>query len=129
MGQCAVFISPHEFVWSVLTWGVMVRKNATAHKRLLFLATLILIEAGFNRLYSTQALTPPYGGCLYRNSKSVIIRTANPSALLFYNDLLLILLFIYDFVTVRHIHKITLIAGGCIIGAHFTITMLWRLLT
>jgi hypothetical protein len=43
--------------------------------------------------------------------------------------LLLIRLFIYDYISMSHIHKVTLIASGCIIGVHIVIIMLWGLLT
>lgn len=112
------------------TWGVIVRKNAAEHKRLLFLATLILVSAGFNRILLYAGIDPtikwlPLPGIANPSLSGV----PNQNALLLYNDALLILLFIYDFLTLRHIHKITLIASGCIIGVQFTVLMLWSSLT
>jgi hypothetical protein len=107
------------------TWGIIVRKNAGAHKRLLFLATLVLISAGFNRVLFSAGVNPTLPWVQFKNASGI----SGPSALLLYNDLLLIPLFIYDFVTVRRIHKITIIAVGWIIGVHLTITLVWPFLT
>src|SRR5262249_45910477 len=91
------------------TWGVMIRKKAAAHKRLLFLATLVLISAGFNRVLLYAGINPTIQWLsLPRIADSSLSENPNPSALLLYNDLLLIPLFIYDLVTVKRIHKITL---------------------
>ncbi len=111
-------------------WGIIVRKNAAAHKRLLFLATLVLISAGFNRMLIYAGVEPTlHWSILPRIAMPSLSGAPNWSAFLLYNDLLLIPLLIYDFVTVRHIHKITFIAGGCIIGVHITVTLLWPFLT
>jgi hypothetical protein len=107
------------------TWGIIVRKNAAAHKRLLFLATLVLISAGFNRVLLFAGVNPTI---LWLDSPS-LNGMPNPSALLFYNNLLLIPLFIYDLVTLRSIHKYTLIASGCIIAVHIITLTLWSVLT
>lgn len=112
------------------TWGVIVRKNAAAHKRLLFLATLMLIPPAFNRVLLFAGIDP----IIHWLPLPVLIDPSlsgipNPFLLILYNDLLLIPLFIYDLVTVRRIHKTTLIAVGCIIGVQITVTMLWRFLT
>ena len=112
------------------TWGVIVRKNAAAHKRLLFLATLVLISAGFNRLLLYAGVDPtirwlPLPGIATPSLSGY----QNWSALFLYNDLLLIPLLIYDLVTLRHIHKISIIGSAYIIGVHITVTMLWGSLT
>jgi uncharacterized membrane protein YozB (DUF420 family) len=108
-----------------LTWGIIKRKNAAAHKRLLLLATLVLISAGFNRLLLFAGVDPTI---LWLDNPS-LHGMPNPSALLFYNDLLLIPLFIYDLVTLRSIHKWTLIASGCIIAVQIIILSFWGVLT
>lgn len=111
-------------------WGVMERKNAAAHKRLLFLATLMLISAGFNRVLLFAGIDLDIGWIpLPGISDPSLSGIPNPAALLLYNDLLLIPLFIYDFVTLKHIHKVTLIAIGCIIGVHLAVVTLWRFFT
>jgi len=108
------------------SWGVIVRKNAAAHKRLLFLATLVLISAGFNRMLIYAGVDPTIHWSLLPGiAMPSLSGKPNWSAFSLYNDLLLIPLLIYDFVTLRHIHQITLIAGACIIGVHITVTMLW----
>ena len=37
-------------------WGILKRKNAAAHKRMLFLGTLVLISAGYNLFFYMQVL-------------------------------------------------------------------------
>ncbi|MDN3655532.1 hypothetical protein QWZ08_07840 [Ferruginibacter paludis] len=67
------------------TWGILVRKNGPAHKRLLFLATLVLMQAAIDRMPWLQAGAWPFI-CL---------------------DLMLIPLFIYDWITLKRIHPVT----------------------
>ncbi|MDB5023812.1 MAG: hypothetical protein JWP78_1567 [Mucilaginibacter sp.] len=91
----------------LFTWGILARKNAAAHKRLLFLATLILMQAAVDRIRFLPGL-----------NMALYIR-------FIYFDSLLIPLFIYDLLTVRHIHKITMISIVCIVFLQFTVTMAW----
>ena len=100
-----------DFIWDVLAleiagammfilffaWGMLVRKNAAAHKRLLLLATIILMGAAIDRM----RWLPRLENGLFSNFA--------------YLDALLIPLFIYDFFSVGRIHKITLLGGACII--------------
>jgi hypothetical protein len=109
------------------TWGIVLRKNGAAHKRLLFLATLVLISAGFNRVLLFAGVNATLQWLPFKNVS--LLGLPCPTALFLYNDLLLIPLLIYDFVTIRHIHKTTLIAGGCIIGVHIALGFVWRFLT
>lgn len=110
-------------------WGILQRKNAAVHKRLLFLATLVLVSAGFNRVLLFAGIDPTIQWLhLFGVANKSLLGIPHPSALLFYNDLLLIPLFIYDFFTIRGIHRITLITSGVIIVMHITITMFWGLL-
>lgn len=67
------------------TWGILVRKKAEEHKRLLFLATLVLMQAALDRIPFLQA--------------GVLAFIAL--------DVLLLPLFIYDWFKSRRIHKIT----------------------
>jgi hypothetical protein len=91
----------------LFTWGMLVRKNAAAHKRLLLLATLILMQAAVDRI----RFLPGIGTALY-------VR-------FIYLDVLLIPLFIYDLLTVRRLHKITIIGVGCILFLQFAVQMAW----
>jgi len=112
------------------TWGVIARKNGAAHKRLLFLATLVLISAGFNRMLLYAGVDPTlHWSLLPRIATPSLSGAPNWSAFSLYNDLLLIPLLIYDLVTLRHIHKISIIGSAYIIGVHITVTMLWGSLT
>jgi hypothetical protein len=88
-----------------LGWGILVRKNAAAHKRLLLLATIIIMTAAVDRIRFLPGV-------------SSMMRFV-------YLDILLIPLFIYDFVTIKRIHKITLIGAACIIAFQISITLSW----
>jgi hypothetical protein len=88
-------------------WGILVRKNAAAHKRLLLLATIILIQAATDRI----RFLPGLNAALY-------VR-------FIYLDVLLIPLFIYDFLTLKRLHKITMIGTVWIVVFQFAVTMAW----
>lgn len=75
------------------------RKNALVHKRLILLAMIPLMSAGVDRIGWLPALQNAY-----------FVR-------FIYLDLLLIPLVIYDFATVRRIHRITLIGAAGIIAS------------
>ena len=109
-------------------WGVMVRKNAASHKRLLFLATLMLITAGFNRVLLYAGVDPTIHSLPLPGPATPSVSGEPWTAFMLYNDLLLLTLFVYDFVTVRRIHKITLTATSIIVGTQFILTMFWRFL-
>jgi hypothetical protein len=70
-------------------WGILVRQNGAAHKRLLLLATLVIMQAAVDRI---RFLPGIQAGLFLR---------------FLYLDALLIPLFIYDWLTLRRIHKIT----------------------
>ncbi|SHG70596.1 hypothetical protein SAMN04488109_1488 [Chryseolinea serpens] len=111
-----------DFVWSVLAvelmafamfslffiWGILVRKNAPAHKRLLLLATIILMGASIDRM----SWLPRLENGLFSNFA--------------YLDALLIPLFIYDFVSVGRIHKITLLGSACLVAAQLLVGTVWE---
>ncbi len=107
-------------------WGVMVRKNAAAHKRLLFLATLMLIAAGFNRVLLYAGMDPTIHGLPLPGTAMSSISGEPWTAFMLYNDLLLLTLFVYDFITVKRIHKITLTGTAIIVATQFTLTILWH---
>lgn len=106
------------------TWGIVVRKNAAAHKRLLYLATMIVIAAGYNRVLLNAGVNPTLRWLAHPS----LTGFPNPSALLLYHDLLLIPLFIYDFFTLRSVHKITVVATLIIITVQLSLELMWRFL-
>ncbi|MCF0072845.1 hypothetical protein LZD49_20360 [Dyadobacter sp. CY261] len=71
------------------SWGMLVRKRAAAHKRLLFLATMIVIQAGIDRIRFLPGI-----------QEILFIR-------FIYLDILLIPLFVYDWLSLKRIHFIT----------------------
>jgi hypothetical protein len=78
-------------------WGMRVRKNAAAHKRLLLLATLVTMQAAIDRM----PFLPGIATVLF------------PRFL--YLDALLLPLLLYDWLTLQRIHKITWL-GALFIG-------------
>ena len=89
------------------TWGVLERKNAVIHKRLLFLATLILIQAGIDRIGWLPGIRSAFAVRFY------------------YLDALVMLLCIYDLIMLRRIHKVTAIGALIIVIAQVTVVQLW----
>lgn len=88
-------------------WGIVERRDGAAHKRLLFLSTLCLIQAGIDRMH----WLPGLHAALY-------IR-------FLYLDALLISLFIYDWITLNRIHKVTWIGTFLYVASQVTVTMIW----
>jgi hypothetical protein len=83
------------------TWGILVRKKTEEHKRLLFLATLVLLQAALDRIPFLQS-----------GLRAFIAM-----------DLMLIQLFIYDLVTLKRIHKITWIGLFTYVLAQVTVIL------
>ncbi|MEO6721553.1 MAG: hypothetical protein ABIN67_14385 [Ferruginibacter sp.] len=78
-------------------WGMFARKNAAVHKRLLLLATIVILQAAIDRIRFLPGL-----------NVAVYVR-------FIYLDLLLVPLVIYDLLTLKRVHKITLIGAACFI--------------
>jgi hypothetical protein len=89
------------------TWGILERRHGATHKRLLFLSTLVLIQAGIDRMHWLPGL-----------HTELYIR-------FFYLDTLLILLFIYDWIILKRIHKVTWIGTFLYVASQVTVTMVW----
>jgi len=89
-------------------WGVLVRRDAGSHKRLLALATLVLLQAAVDRMDWLPGLGLP---------------EFSPHANWLY--VLLIPLFVFDVVSIKRIHPITLIGLAAIVAAHTTISLFW----
>ncbi|MEJ7644990.1 MAG: hypothetical protein WKF87_10365 [Chryseolinea sp.] len=89
------------------TWGMLERKHGAVHKRLLFLSTLVLIQAAIDRMDWLPGL-----------HTALYIR-------FFYLDALLILLFIYDWVILKRIHNVTLIGSVLYFVSQVIVTMAW----
>ena len=67
----------------LLPWGILLRRNSAAHRRVLILATICISDAGFARLVSLFLPAP----------------TSFPGTYLFYeggNVLLILLMFLWD---------------------------------
>jgi hypothetical protein len=118
-GRLAYYFPVEDDVWDVLlielyasslfalffTWGILVRKDAAAHKRLILLATIIIMTAAVDRI---QFL--PGAGTMLK---------------FVYLDALLIPLFIYDLVTLKRIHKITVIGFASFVVLQISVRILW----
>ena len=84
------------------TWGIKLRKKDTgAHKRLLTLATIVLLFAAVDRIQ--------------RNNSFPSLGMEYPAFDFAYLDILLIPLFLYDLIKLKQIHKITLLGTAIII--------------
>jgi hypothetical protein len=77
------------------TWGMVVRKDSLSHKRLLLLATIIIMGAATDRI----RFLPP----------------GTPVEKFWYVDILIVPLYFYDFFTLRRIHRITIIGTLAIV--------------
>ncbi|MEP6750179.1 MAG: hypothetical protein ABJB86_20740 [Bacteroidota bacterium] len=106
------------------TWGIIARKNAASHKRFLYLATMIVISAGYNRILFNAGVDPTLRWIAHPSLSGF----PNPSAILLYNDLLLIPLFMYDFFAFRSVHKITMMGTILIITIQLALVLVWRFL-
>jgi hypothetical protein len=90
------------------TWGMFSRKkNLSAHKRLLTIATIVLLEAAVDRIQLKHAF--PSFGLTY------------PATNFIYADLLYIPLFLYDWVTIKRIHRATLIGTAIVLTCQITV--------
>lgn len=91
------------------SWGVVVRRNPGAHKRLLTLATLVLLQAAVDRMpwLPGLGLTDywPFAARLY---------------------VLLIPLFVFDGVSIKRVHPITIVGTGTIVAAHAVASLFWK---
>jgi hypothetical protein len=93
-------------------WGVLARRNPAVHKRLLVLATAVLLQAAVDRMVFLPGM-----------SAAIYVR-------FIYLDLFLIVpLLIYDLVTTRRIHRITMIGTAIFIVAQCCVSMTWGSLT
>jgi hypothetical protein len=91
------------------TGGIWLRKKDTSsHKRLLTLATFVLLTAAVDRI----AWLPPLG-------------MERPYVSFVYLDTLLIPLFVYDSITLRRVHGATWVGTTVIVVLQFAVTMLW----
>jgi len=80
---------------------MLARANAGWHRRLMTLATLLLVQAGLDRM-RWQPI---------------------PGPMLIWA--LLVPFFVFDIVTTRRVHPATLIGTGLIVSSHLTILMNW----
>jgi hypothetical protein len=83
------------------TWGMLARAHAGWHRRLMALATLVLVQAGLDRM-GWQPV---------------------PGPMLVW--VLLVPFFVFDVVTTRRIHPVTLIGTALIVATHLTILFNW----
>jgi len=101
--RLGIWYPVESFVWDIFvleiymgtffvvffSWGIAVRKDSPSHKRLLLLATIVIIQSATDRIRFLPGTTP--------------------FAKFGYVDLLIIPLFFYDYLTLHRIHRITII--------------------
>jgi hypothetical protein len=91
-------------------WAFMSRKtDSAAHKRLMFLATLIVIDAAFNRL----TWLPTFG-----IENFIAVRHT-------YELLLLVPIFVYDMVKLGHIHRVNVVGTCLVVGFTIAASTIW----
>ncbi len=93
-------------------WGVLARRDASSHKRLLMLATLVLLQAAVDRM----DWLPGFGSPEFW-----------PYAMQL--DVLIVPLFVFDFVSIKRIHPITLIGTGAILAGQAAISLIMAMPT
>ncbi len=87
------------------TAGILLRRNSAAHKRLLLIATVVLMQAAVDRIQWLPGLGTAY-----------FVR-------FIYVDALLLPLFVYDLVTVRRVHRMTGLACGLLLAMQLAVTL------
>jgi hypothetical protein len=95
----------------LLPWGVLMRRNSAAHRRVLILATICISDAGFSRLVGLFLPAP----------------TSFLGVYLFYeggNVLLILLIFLWDWKRNR-VMKQFLMAASLIVATGLTATCLY----
>jgi len=100
---CQIILFPLFFIW-----GILVRKKAVMHKRLLLFSTLVLLQAAVDRIIFLPGL-----------------QDATFARFLYLDIILIVPLFIYDFVTIKRFHKITIAGATIIIIAQAAIITAW----
>jgi hypothetical protein len=83
------------------SWGYLARQQSDSHKRLMALATLVLVQAGLDRM-RWQPL---------------------PGPMLVW--ILLVPFWLFDIMTLRRVHRVTLIGTGLIVASHIAVILLW----
>lgn len=89
-------------------WGILVRKDAASHKRLLFLGTVVLLQAAVDRMVFLPWIY-----------ETTYIRY------IYFNIMLLLPLVIHDFRAIGRIHKITVTGVSIIIVIQIAVSMTW----
>ena len=102
LGTLAVF--PVFFVGAVLA-----RRQADWHKRLMTLATFVLVQAALDRMHWLPGLDLP--GFWETGVRGYV--------------LLLLPLFAFDLATLRRIHPATLLGSGLIVAMHGVVSFYW----
>jgi len=91
-----------------VTWGLLARRRAQWHKRMMTFASLILLQAAVDRMHWLPDEGLPmfwhHGLRLY---------------------ILMIPLFVFDFVSLRRIHPATLICAGLTVAMHTIVSAYW----
>ena len=95
---CTMVLFPFLFVW-----GILARRDSSSHKRLLSLAALVLLQPAVDRMYWLPNSGMPY---------------------LWPMLVLLIPLFVFDLLSIKRIHPVTLIGTGAIIVTNMAINLI-----
>jgi hypothetical protein len=86
--------------------AVALRANAAAHKRLILLATLCLVDAGFSRIWGRHAVYTALGGGFWAFMAAVYLG----------NGVLIAGIGVYDLVTRRRLHPAYIAGSAWVVG-------------
>jgi hypothetical protein len=89
-----------------LSAAIVLRAKAAAHKRLILLATLCLVDAGFSRIWGRRAVYAELGGGFWAFMASVYAG----------NGVLIAGIGAYDFITRRRLHPAYVAGGAWVVG-------------
>lgn len=90
-------------------WGVLARRNASWHRRVLTLASVLLLQAAVDRMF----WLPDEGLPMFWHQAIKLYAIILP-------------LFAFDLLTLRRIHPATLIGTAFIVATHWVISALWQ---
>lgn len=92
-----------------IVWGYQARRRSDVHRRLMILATLVLLQASVDRMFWLPSLALPG---FWDHAFRLYVIVLAP-------------LFLFDLLSIRRLHRTTLLGSGLILTAHLIISLLW----
>lgn len=95
-----------------VTWGILARRRPGTHKRLMIFATVVLLQAAIDRMHFGMRWLPDIGLPTHWGADVYVY-------------VLLLPLFAFDFLSMRRIHRVTLICAAALLGGHVVVNGLF----